>query len=685
MTIDRMVQEKADAYRNNPAALQKNYQMNQDLLDLLALQKIKSEKDAAARELQMSMEQNPQTIAEQRGVEAVDRTKDDLVKQVGGVAAQRQRQQQQNIQSPPPPPPPPPPRAPPRAGQPPPNRGRQRGGIVSLAGPDGSEVKAKTPKELLEEAGYTPERFAALSEEEKQNVLQTINVKRGATRLASDVVAPFAAAADVGLFVPRMVADAADVGARALGLRDAAAKPFIETKTPAYDALRRVDQRNQPVDMSRLQPPVNTASMVAQDMRQPNAMGGQLPASAGGPPAPVSGSPADIQRMQQGQMTGLPPAAGGGISTAFSPITAPVIDTDSVEKGRDINYRGQAVSPERIADIAGKEQGIYARNLIEQNRDSEAERLARQAQADKFQNRSGIAKIREEQTRQQRDLNERNAASRRDNRFYELLARAGGQGALSNIGRASSDMRAADRMQEQVDLANVFAREDLGVKDDLAISSRSLVSGDKQYELSENARKQAASNNQQLVSNMRTNLTKDAIGFLQADTANLSEDARYRRDLIGVLTANAGNKLKADIANMQGRLESEANSIKSMIGKAKNRSSWVEVIDKIELNIAGINQKYDKLISDALQNDPRLRALRVGNDPKKLEEARILEAEIKTQWRSLADATLETYNKLKIYSLQQSGILSDMPAGSGSGSGSSSQPPRVLRSRPVSP
>ena len=46
----------------------------------------------------MSMEQNPQTIAEQRGVEAVDRTKDDLVKQVGGVAAQRQRQQQQNIQ-----------------------------------------------------------------------------------------------------------------------------------------------------------------------------------------------------------------------------------------------------------------------------------------------------------------------------------------------------------------------------------------------------------------------------------------------------------------------------------------------------------------------------------------------------------------------------------------------------------
>ena len=679
MTIDRMVQEKADAYRNNPAALQKNYQMNQDLLDLLALQKIKSEKDAAARELQMSMEQNPQTIAEQRGVEAVDRTKDDLVKQVGGVAAQRQRQQQQNIQ-----------RAaagaPPAgaqmtgvAGQSAPNMRMQSGGIVSFA--EGDKVEAKTPKELLEEAGYTPERFAALSEEEKQNVLQTINVKRGATRLASDVGAPFAAAVDMAGFVPRMVADAADVGARALGLRDAAAEPFIETKTPAYDALRRIDQRNQPVDMSRLQSPVNTASMVAQDMRQPNAMGGQPLASQ--TPAPVSGSPADIQRMQQGQVTtGQTAPNTGGISTAFSPITAPVIDIDSVDRGRDINYKGQAVSPERIADIAGKERGIYARNLTEQNRDSEAERLARQTQADKFQNRSGIARIREEQTRQQRDLNERSAASRKDNRFYDLLSRAGGQGALANIGRAASDMRRGDQMQDQLDLANVFAREDLGIKDDQAISGRSLVSGDKQYELSENARKQAASNNQQLVSNMRTNLTKDAIGFLQADTANLSEDARYRRDLIGVLTANAGNKLKADIANMQGGLESEANSIKSMISKAKNRSSWVEVIDKIELNIASINQKYDKLLADTILNDPRLRALKVGNDPKKLEEARILEAEIKKQWRSLADATLGTYNSLKIYSLQQSGILGNMPAGSGSGSSSGSGA-RVVGSRPA--
>ena len=108
--LDRQVQERVAAYQGNPAALQKNYQMNQNLLDLLALQKIKSEKDAAKRELELSMEQNPQTISQQRGEEAIQRTKDELAKQVGGIAGQRQAEQKKNMQraaagTPPAPPP----------------------------------------------------------------------------------------------------------------------------------------------------------------------------------------------------------------------------------------------------------------------------------------------------------------------------------------------------------------------------------------------------------------------------------------------------------------------------------------------------------------------------------------------------------------------------------------------------
>ena len=87
---------------------------------------------------------------------------------------------------------------------------------------------------------------------------------------------------------------------------------------------------------------------------------------------------------------------------------------------------------------------------------------------------------------------------------------------------------------------------------------------------------------------------------------------------------------------------------------------------------------YDKLISDALQTDPRLRALETKNDAESAEKARQLREEIKKQWRSLADATLKTYNSLKFYAIRQSGIPSGMPAG-GSGTG------KVLSSKPKSP
>ena len=96
--IDQQIQTKVDAYRNNPGALQQRYQQNQELLDLLALQKLKSEKDAAARDIQMQMAQDPQTIKQQRERELVDRTKQDMAQQTAGIMQQRQAQQQKNMQ-----------------------------------------------------------------------------------------------------------------------------------------------------------------------------------------------------------------------------------------------------------------------------------------------------------------------------------------------------------------------------------------------------------------------------------------------------------------------------------------------------------------------------------------------------------------------------------------------------------
>ena len=66
--IDRDIAARVAAYRGNPEALMQQYQQSQNLLDLLALQKIKSEKEAAMRDMQLKMAQSgkPPTIAQQR-------------------------------------------------------------------------------------------------------------------------------------------------------------------------------------------------------------------------------------------------------------------------------------------------------------------------------------------------------------------------------------------------------------------------------------------------------------------------------------------------------------------------------------------------------------------------------------------------------------------------------------------
>lgn len=98
--IDQEIARRMDAYRGNPQALMQRYQQSQQLLDLLALQKLKSEKEAAMREMQLA--QGPQaglpTVAEQREQELLDMTKQELAGQVGGVARQQQQAMQGNLQ-----------------------------------------------------------------------------------------------------------------------------------------------------------------------------------------------------------------------------------------------------------------------------------------------------------------------------------------------------------------------------------------------------------------------------------------------------------------------------------------------------------------------------------------------------------------------------------------------------------
>lgn len=100
--INQEIERRVEAYRGNPQALMQRYQQSQQLIDLLALQKLKSDKEAAARQMAMAM-QPPEggipTIAQQREQEVTDMTRQEVAQQVGQVAQQRQQAQQNRMQN----------------------------------------------------------------------------------------------------------------------------------------------------------------------------------------------------------------------------------------------------------------------------------------------------------------------------------------------------------------------------------------------------------------------------------------------------------------------------------------------------------------------------------------------------------------------------------------------------------
>ena len=103
--IDQEVASRVQEFKGKPAELQQQYATSQQLIDLLALQKIKSMQEAAARQMQLQMAQqqaangeSSSTIAQQREKEVMDMTKNELAQQRGELAQQQDIEQKQAMQ-----------------------------------------------------------------------------------------------------------------------------------------------------------------------------------------------------------------------------------------------------------------------------------------------------------------------------------------------------------------------------------------------------------------------------------------------------------------------------------------------------------------------------------------------------------------------------------------------------------
>jgi len=98
MSLDQLIEQKKDAYRGNPAALERRSKVSKQLTDVLALEQLTQEVDARSRAMLMQVENQPGTIAEQLQQKAIGQKQAEMAQGVAGVLANNQARQKQNIQ-----------------------------------------------------------------------------------------------------------------------------------------------------------------------------------------------------------------------------------------------------------------------------------------------------------------------------------------------------------------------------------------------------------------------------------------------------------------------------------------------------------------------------------------------------------------------------------------------------------
>ena len=208
-------QQAADLRASNtPQQLQQGYEKSvkdgtPSLSYLMAISSLAEEVERRKRDIDAKMEEKPGTILEQRAKKlknlTVGQNTSEKAEQVGGIAQLQQRMAQgaqgapQGTQGPP--------QGPQMAPQGPPQGATQMaasGGIIMQGAPNmqrmagggiigfasRGEVKARTRAQLLEEVGVTEAEYARYTEEEKAELLKTINRNRMLAREVGTGISP---------------------------------------------------------------------------------------------------------------------------------------------------------------------------------------------------------------------------------------------------------------------------------------------------------------------------------------------------------------------------------------------------------------------------------------------------------------------------------------------------------------
>jgi len=594
--IDDTIQQKVDAYRGNPAALQQRYAQNQELIDLLALQKLKSEKEAAARDLQMKMQNTPDTIAKQREQEVLGLTKNEMVKQTSDIMKQRQAQQQSNMA---------------RVAQ---------GGIASQAAP---RMMAAGGIVALAPGG-------PVSSQEKLEQIQAIRAK-----IASGEISAAEGEAQIEAIAPTGTPKGAMPDATKQSSMQRMLSPTMRAfgdrsqKTPEaveFDAIQGGPTKTSG-DKLDISPNMGNFGPVGQ--------GARLGATTNVSP-PMQGPPVGSKTEAQ------PPAGAQGEPP--KPYTTPQLDKGlgkvdvPTARTQFLDREGYGVKMSDAASSADAREGI--KSLM----DTDA--AAMQKDAMKYGLESlGMSpeRIAAEKARQQAlaDLDRRQLAANKDEQFLAFLRGTAQAGSMAGGSAAAANVRAQQQLGERNRLLGRQEGEREFEKLGQDIKVKAYDSATKAFEIANQNIRQGVSSMTQFNATEVGLLSDKAKSMLQADTANMEAEDRSAKLIQDALVAIASNETKVAVTNLDAEVSDRRTTLQNQLDRAKEgrleRKDVDDLLNQVAKYAADVRAKYQKVYQDAIS------ALPFGEDNKEREEALKVEmnAAIRIALADLAERTAE--------------------------------------------
>ncbi len=554
------VQDKVDAYRGNPAALQKRYMQSQELVDLLAMQKMKSEKAAYARDMQLKMENKPTTIAQQYEAELTGQTKNDMLKNVGGVLKNKQAMAQKNINKV-------------AAGDPrvsgvaanplPPVVKAAGGGIIGFAGPEGSEV----PQNREEQIRILRNKYTAnlISKDEYLQEVAQIRSKGPQGPIAQKAAQK---SDDLFFATTKNRQDDPD--------RSTISNKETQSLNPAINFEKKVDDKtgeNMPVGIQALNAEVDSLEGTGL---------GKLPAPNFGV------SPFNIDSAITPKEKKIVPEE--------KPITPNVI-LDQPEQRTDLSGIGAVAY--QAPDYSKLSLNDPVKAAIKAQLEEDPQKAV-DFQARTPEEQDMINRLLRERMDMRKEITDPNRLSD-DMLLSGLLAgpSATAGGAFRNMGRG---ILGAQQMQDRL------KRSELD-----AVNKMFLAEADKSQKIkgdafgkAQDVKSKATTSGANLLANEQKTVQADARGFFDADKQNQQAAVAKAKIQSQEFVSKQNNKVKVEIANMEKDINEQKIAVQKEANKIRQSGDLIKadtlIIKSVEDLIIkadkNIRSSYDKLIKD---------------------------------------------------------------------------------------